>query len=129
MSVTLETATRNAACDAIVDLIDAGSTDAQGDLVIMTAAEAAVLCTINLASTSFGAASSGVATMANVSAGTATGDGVAATAKFQNRDNTKVLGCAVAASGSDINLSNTTIATDDTIQMTDGATTFTVPAS
>ena len=42
MATTLSTAGRNAACDAIVDLIDVGSTDANGDLVIQTSGDAEV---------------------------------------------------------------------------------------
>lgn len=57
---TLSTAARNAACDATVDLVDAG--DAAGKLVIR--ASTTVLATITLDDPAFGAASSGTATAA-----------------------------------------------------------------
>jgi hypothetical protein len=42
MGITLSTPARNAACDAIVDLVDGGTGDANGDLVFMTSGDSEV---------------------------------------------------------------------------------------
>lgn len=69
----ISTAARNAACDAIVDLIDAGA--AAGTVEIRTGApptnvgdadSGTLLGTCTFASTAFGAASSGTATAASI---------------------------------------------------------------
>ena len=71
MATRLPTAARNAACDAVVDLLDAGA--GAGTIKIYTgsqpasandAASGTLLATITLSDPAFGAASTGVATMA-----------------------------------------------------------------
>lgn len=114
MAVTLTTTAKNAACDAIVDLVDSGAGDATGDLSFATSG-VSVLCTCNFANPAFGAASSGVATANAIATGTASAAGTAALALFRNRANTEMFRCAVSTSGSDINLSSVTIAINDTI--------------
>lgn len=126
MGVTLTTTARNAACDAIVDLIDAGSADANGDLIIMTSADAEV-ATLALSNPAFGSAVSGVATANTISDDTNTTGGVAAKFKFQNRDNVEVFRGVVGTSGSDLNLSSLSIGIGDTISVT--SFTVTMPAS
>lgn len=129
MAVTLTTAARNAACDAIVDLLDGGSGDATGDIAFSTSAPA-TLCVCNLSATAFGAASSGVATAASISSGTVSGSSnpsTVALALFRNKANTEIFRCAVGTSGSDINLSSVSVNDGDTISVS--SLTFTVPAS
>ena len=106
----LETVARDAACNAIVDLIDGGTGDAQGDLVILTSGDA-VLATINLAATAFGASSAGVATLENVAENTASGDGTAAKCKFQDLANASIITGDVSVTGGagNIKLSSITI--------------------
>lgn len=131
MAVTLTTAARNAACDAIVDLLDAGTPgDAAGDLTFATASAALNVCTCAMTNPAFGASSTGVATAATISAGTVSGSGnpsTVAVALFRNRANTEIFRCAVGTSGSDINLSSVSVSDGDTITVT--SLTFTMPAS
>lgn len=63
MAITLGTPARNAACDGVVDLVDAGS--GAGKLKIKDAGNN-VLCTITLADPAFGGAAVGVATAAGL---------------------------------------------------------------
>jgi hypothetical protein len=126
MAVTLTTAARNAAADAVVDLLDGGSGDATGDIAFSTSAPA-TLCVNNLAATAFGAASSGVATAATIAQGTVATAGTIALALFRNKANTEIFRCAVGTSGSDINLSSVAVSVSDTIDVT--SLTYTQPAS
>lgn len=126
MAVTLTTAARNAACDAIVDLIDAGTTDANGDLEIMTAGDVEV-ATLACSNPAFGAAATGTATAATISDDTNATGGTAALFKFQDRDNTEVFRGSVGTSGEDLNLSSVTIGAGDTVSVS--SFTATMPAS
>lgn len=129
MAVTLATAARNAACDAIVDLLDGGTGDATGDIAFSTSAPA-TLCVCTLAATAFGAASSGVATAGTIASGTVSGSSnpsTVALALFRNKANAEIFRCAVGTSGSDINLSSVSVNDGDTITVS--SLTFTVPAS
>jgi len=125
MAVTHSTAARDAAANAVVDLLDAGTPP--GDLVFLTAASATV-CVVAFANPAFGASSSGVATLAGVplTSGGATA-GTIAKAEFRNDAGTAVIFCAVSTSGSDINIpGGLALATDDTVTVT--ALTYAAPA-
>jgi hypothetical protein len=128
MALTHTTAIRNSLADLVVDAIDVGTTDASGDLIVQTAADA-TLCTINLnAPPAFGAAASGTATANGLpKEGTATGAGTAAKFRVRNRDNTEIFQGTVTATGGggDMELSSTTIAINDVIRIN----TFTYTAS
>lgn len=126
MGITLTTTARNAACDAVVDLIDVGTGDANGDLVIMTSGDAEV-ATLAFSNPAFGAASSGVATAATISDDTSATGGTAALFKFQNRDNAEVLRGTVGTSGADLIISSLSIGAGDTISVS--SFTVTMPAS
>ena len=63
MAVTLETAARNAACNAVVDLVDVGASPAWLEL---DDSAYNILVLIYLPNPSFGAASTGVATAAGL---------------------------------------------------------------
>jgi TRAP-type uncharacterized transport system substrate-binding protein len=129
MAVTLTTAARNAACDAIVDLLDGGAGDASGDMAFATAA-VAVVCTDPMTNPAFGAAATGVATAAAITTGTVSGSANPSTVAlclFRNRANTEIFRCAVGTSGSDINLSSVSVNDGDTIAVS--SLTFTMPAS
>lgn len=126
MAVTHPTAVRNTIADAVVDLIDVGTPP--GFLVFLTSGDATV-CTITLETTAFGAASSGVATMAQGSGKTSNGAtaGTIAKAKFTNAAGTSIILCACGTSGSDINIpGGLTLATGDTVSVT--SLTYTAPA-
>ncbi|SMP00132.1 hypothetical protein SAMN06265173_1733 [Thalassovita litoralis] len=116
MGVTLTTAARNAAVDAIADLVDAGTSDANGDLVIMTAGDVEV-ATLALSNPGFAAASGGAAAADTISDDTNATGGTAALFKLQDRDNTEVLRGTVGTSGADLNLSSLTIGAGDTVSV------------
>ncbi|MFA5712416.1 hypothetical protein [Mycolicibacterium sp.] len=118
MALTHSTAVRNAATNAVVDLLDAGSADANGDLVFMTSGDAEV-ATLGLSATAFGAASSGTATANSIANDTSATGGTAALFKLQDKDNTEVLRGTVTASGAggDIELSSTGIGAGDTVSV------------
>lgn len=127
MGITLTTAARNAMADALVDLVDAGSSDANGDLEIMTSGDSE-LATLELSNPAFGAASSGVATANSITGDSnATGGGTAALHRFRDRDDTEVWRGTVGTSGADLNLSSVAIGNGDTVDVT--AYTVTQPAS
>lgn len=95
MALTLENATRSAICDAIVDLIDAGS--AAGYLQIRQ--DATVLAELPLADPAFGAAANGVATLAGVPVEDSSADatGTANAYEFFDSDDNAVLGGAIGS--------------------------------
>ena len=114
--VTLTTAARDAAVNGVVDLIDAGSADANGDLVIRDGSntELAVLAFSNPA---FGASSGGTASANSIASDTSATAGVAANFIVRDRDNTLVFDGTVGTSGTDLTLSSTTIGSGDTVSM------------
>lgn len=117
MAVTHSVAARNAATDAVTALIGAS-----GNLVFRLSgtvgAPGTAVATLPLSATAFGAASTGTATANAITSDTnAAGNASAvATATLQTSGGTVVIHCAVAASGSDINMSNgLTVAAGDTV--------------
>ena len=129
MVVTLTTTARNAACDAIVDLIDAGA--GAGTLELKTSASTVSgtneAATLTFSDPAFGNASSGVATASAITDDTSATGGTVSDATFFDSNSAAVLQCQVATSGSDINLSSTVIGVGDTVSIT--SLTVTVPAS
>ena len=118
MAVTHSTAARNAATDAVTALIGAN-----GRLVFRispstVAAPGTAVATLNLSATAFPAAVSGTATANAISSDTnAAGNASAvAFATLQTNGGTVVIQCSVAASASDINMTNgLTVAAGDTV--------------
>jgi len=117
MAVTHTTAARNAATDAVTALIGAS-----GKLVFRlsgtVAAPGTAVATLSLSATAFGASASGTATANAITSDTnATGNASpVANASLQTSAGTLVIHCAVAASGSDINMTNgLTVAAGDTV--------------
>jgi len=118
MAVTHSTAARNAATDAVTALISTS-----GNLVFRTspssvASPGTAVATLPLSATAFGASSSGTATANAITSDTnATGNASpVAFATLQTSGGTIVIHCAVAASGSDINMTNgLTVASGDTV--------------
>jgi hypothetical protein len=119
MALTHSTTIRNSLADLVVDAIDAGSTDANGDLIIMTSGDSEV-ATLPCSNPSFGSASSGTATAAAFTQDTNATGGTAALHKFQDRDNTEVFRGTVTAvgGGGDLELSSVTIGAGDTVSVT-----------
>lgn len=117
MAVTHSTAARNAATDAVTALIGT-SGNLKFRLSGTVGAPGTAVATLPLSSTAFGASSSGTATANAITSDTnAAGNASAvATATLETSGGTVVIHCAVAASGSDINLSNgLTVAAGDTV--------------
>lgn len=116
MAVTHSTAARNAACNAVVDILDTGTGDAAGDLLIQTAGNSQVAL-LPLSNPAFGNASSGTATANAITSDTAAAGGTAAKAALRDRDNNQtILGSVTAAGGGgDFIISNTSVGAGDTV--------------
>ena len=126
----IEEVARDAACNAIVDLLDVGGTTA--NLVIATTSSAVDLVTIPLgAAAAFGAAATGVCTMTATSptaAATGTGTAVKFRLEDDNASPVKVASGNVGVGTQfTLDITNTSIATSDVITITN--MTVTVPAS
>jgi hypothetical protein len=119
MAITLNTTLRNARSTAIVT--EAGAT---AKLTVYTAAYGAVLYTSTCAAT-LGTVSGGVLTFNAVGNATATGAGTAAIARLFKTDGTTMVieGLTVGTSGTNIIITNTTIAVSDVITTTSGTIT------
>ncbi len=128
MSLTLQNAARSAMCNALVDLLDAGSGTGQ-----MTICESdnTVLSEHALNNPAFGAASNGVTTANTIGADTsANATGTAAKCRWYDRDAALVFEgtVTVTAGGGDIELNSLAISSG--VQVTINASgTITVPAS
>ena len=117
MAVTHSTAARNAATDAVTALIGANGRLAFR-LSGTVSAPGTVVALLPLSATAFAAAASGTATANAITSDTnATGNASpVATATLQTNAGTVVIHCAVAASASDINMTNgLTVAAGDTV--------------
>lgn len=127
MAITLTTAARNAACNAIVDLTDIGAA-ANGTLVIYAGGVGGTtLVTFTVATTAFGNASTGTATLLSVPlSAAAVATGTANAFALRDQDAAEVLRGSVATSAADIVIDNASITNGQTVNLT--SFTFTVPA-
>ena len=129
MVVVLTSLTRDAACNAVVDLVDAGA--GAGTIELKTApstvAGTSEAATLTFTDPAFGASSVGVATASAIADDTNATGGTVSDATIFDSNALAVLQCDVAASASDINLSSIIIGASDTVQIT--ALTVTMPAS
>jgi hypothetical protein len=118
MAVTHSTAARNAATDAVTALISTS-----GKLVFRispssVASPGTAVATLTFSATAFGASSSGTATANAITSDTNAAGNASpvAFATLQTSGGTIVIHCAVAASASDINLTNgLTVSAGDTV--------------
>jgi len=122
----LQTAARNAACNAVVDLLDAGATNANAQMIFRTAGDAEV-ATLNMANPAFGNAATGVCTASAIASDTNATGGTTAKATLEDRDNNEVLELSVAASGAEVNVSSVIIGASDTVSVS--SLTVSMPAS
>lgn len=119
----LNTAARNAACNAVVDLIDAGS--GAGALVFRTSGNSEV-ATLPFSDPAFGNAATGVATAGAITSDTNATGGTTDRATLEDSDTNAYITASVGTSGEDINLSSVVIGPGDTVAMT--SLTVTMPA-
>jgi hypothetical protein len=126
---TISNAARTAMCDAFVDLLDVGATDAGGDCKIWTTAFGTLLAEPEFGATAFGAATNGVATVNTVTADpSAVAGGTAAVCRFHDRANLAIAEGTVTAGGAgDLDLNTLTITALDVVDITGG--TITMPAA
>lgn len=130
MAIRIPTAVRNAACDAVVDLADAGAGAATIEIrtgsqpaTANDAATGSVLATIPCADPAFGSASSGTAALAGVPRSvTASGTGTAGWFRLKDSDGTTVLDGSVTATGGggELTLATTSLSTGATVEITSG---------
>ncbi len=119
----LSTDTRNKACDAIVDDIDAGS--GAGTIAIRTGAQptnvgdadaGTLLGTLTFSDPAFGASSTGTATASGITSDTnADNSGTAAHFRIKDSDANIHSDGACSTSGSDLNFDNATIVAGGTL--------------
>lgn len=121
---SLSTAAANAACDAVVDLIDAGTPPGllkvYGGSVPANAnaalGGATLLATLTFSNPAFGAAAAGVATASAITSDTSADATATATfARITNAAGTVIIQMEVGTSGSDLNLSSTAITAGGTV--------------
>lgn len=132
MAYRLGTAARNAACDAIVDLLDVGGA---GTIQIRTGSQPAtvattpsgtLLGTLTFSSTAFGAASTGVATAATITSdSSADNSGTAGYALLLTGGGVQHSDADCAQGSGSFNFDNTTIVAGGVIAIS--AMTVTVP--
>lgn len=135
MAITLPTASRTAMCDTLVDRFDAGA--GAGTIQIRSgsrpasandAATGTLLATITLIDPAFGAASSGVATVADPVAVTAVATGTATW--WRGLDSSPATVCdgniTVTGGGGDLTLATVDIVSGMSVDVTGG--TITMPA-
>jgi len=120
MAISLRTALRNARADQIT--VDAGGS---AKLRIYTAAYATQLVECVCNATFAPSAVDGVLTLNAIAVGTATAAGTAAKARLYKNDGTTLVldGLDVAVSGSHVNITNLSIAVNDTMTFSSGTMT------
>lgn len=137
-NTTISAAAANAACNAIVDLIDASSpTPGTFKIIQNNQAQPAspdvsltgtVLVTITLSDPAFGVASSGTATASGTpKTQAASNTGTAAWFRVSNGSGTAIIDGDVSTSGADLNLNSTSIQSGADVELT--SWTFSVPQS
>jgi hypothetical protein len=118
MPVTHSATARDAATNAVVDLLDGAGSKLVFRVGGTIGSPGSAAATLTMATPAFGASSSGTATAGTIASDTnAAGNASPVTrASLQTSGDTLHIYCAVAASGEDIDLTNgTTIASGDTV--------------
>ena len=112
MAVILETVARNAACDAVVDLMDGGTIEFQTSGSVEVA-------TLTLGTPAFGAASVGTATANAIGSDTSATGGTITKAVFRTSAPATLFTVSVTATGGggDIELSSVAIGSGDTVSI------------
>lgn len=129
MALTHSTNARNAMLDSLDDQVNAGTTDASGDFVVLDAPGTTVLVSFTLDNPAFNAASGGTMALAGVPKSTpAAATGTAAKFEIRDRNNAVVQSGTITATGGggDVTADNTSIASGQTINLS--SYTLTAPA-
>jgi len=130
MALRLATSARNAAADAVVDLLDAGAGPATIEVrtgsqpaTPATGATGTLLVTFTLNDPAFGSASVGVATLSVSPAisAVAVANGTAGWFRAFDSNGAVVLDGACGTAGSELNLTTTTISIGLTVTITSGS--------
>lgn len=119
MSLTYSTAAKNAALDAAVDLVDIGTTNPNGRLVVMTSTDTTI-AELDLADPAYGAAAAGTKTLLSVPiSDTAVIDGVAALFKVVDKDENEIFRgtISIVGGGGDAEIDDPNVVTGDTIRL------------
>lgn len=129
MAITLTTNARDAAANAIVDLVDAGA--GAGTIEIKSAASTVAgtneVATLTFSDPAFGNSSTGTASASAITSDTNATGGTAAAYTVFDSNSAAVWQGSVSTTGADLNLSSTTIGAGDTVSIS--SFTLTVPAS
>lgn len=124
MATRITTGSRNAACDAIVDRLDAGA--GAGKLRVYTGTQPAsandavsgtLLAEFTLSDPAFGASATGTATAAAISDTTGLAAGTAGWFRAVDSDGNGQWDGSVGTSGQDLNLNTTTISIGVTVSV------------
>ena len=125
---TISNAARNAAANAILDLVDGGSTNPNGTITYTTTGGTTTLVVLALANPAWADAVNGVAAINTVGTANPTVNGTAAEAFISDRDATSVItGLTVGTSNADIIYGSVAWTTADTIGLS--SLNATMPAS
>lgn len=136
MGIRLSTAARNAAADAVVDLIDAGA--GAGTVKIYTGAQPAtgndegsgtLLATVSFADPAFGAAATGVATATDPASVSIVATGTAASFVVEDSTGANIFNGTVTATGGGGDMQLGTVALSSGANLDITAFTYTHPAS
>ena len=130
MAVTLSNAAASAAADAVVDLLDVGSSNTTPHLLINITGNTSTVATLEFTgATAFGNASNGVATANTIADDTNAAGGTAAAFQCVDQDGTVVFSgsVSVTSGGGDIELSSVAIGASDTVSIS--SLTYTQPTS
>lgn len=117
-------AVRNDIANFVVDKLDAGAGNPNGQLIFRTGGSAEV-ATLELANPAFGAAAAGVATANAIADDTNATGGTVASCELVDRDGNVIIQGTVGTVGTDIIVSSTTIPVGATITVTN--LTYTAP--
>jgi hypothetical protein len=126
MAVTHPVAVRTSIADHVVDKLDVGTTDPNGDLRFLTDADAEVAL-LQFSATAFGGATNGTATANAITSDDNATGGTIAKATLRDRDNTVIIQCSVTATagGGDIELSSVVVSSGQTVSLS--SLTYTAP--
>ena len=128
MAITISTAAADAACNAIVDLVDVSS---PGTIEIKSAASTVAgtseVATLTFPATAFGASSSGMATAGTMVSDSSAAGGTAGFYTVFDGAGLAVWQGIVAVSGQDLDLSSLSVGATDTVSIS--AFTMTMPTT